>query len=269
MPAESSAPPAFGPARCSASRWRWRSPTGRHFHRPLSVCPVHDARRVELTVLSHLFLPKNSLRAQLFPPGGWLAGRFQPRGAGQLGEPHASRRQMGRADPRPYVSVSARVDGRAPACRSCAERPDRPCRSCAARRRVAARLFEHDGLSIDEIARRMRLNPLRVMRLLEQSCDRRLGEAVRCPPIGTSVVRERFHCWRSANPGVRTFTELARLAGYDSSSHIQRLLGEIPTSAVVKGEVVYPGRRAVTISCENGGRLVRAMGYAPVEVPGL
>ena len=154
-------------------------------------------------------------------------------------------------------------------CRSCAQRPDRACRSCAARRRAATRLFEQDGLSIIEIAQRMRLTPVRVMRLLEQSYDRRRGEEVGCLPVSTAVVRERFERWRAEDPGKRTFRELARLAGYDSSSHVQRLLGEIPASAVVKGAVVYPGRLATTISCENGGRLVRAMGHAPVEIPGL
>lgn len=107
------------------------------------------------------------------------------------------------------------------------------------------------------------------MRLLEQAYDRReLGETnVRA--IGTAVVRERFEAWRAQDRVAHTWLELARLAGFDSSSSVQRMLGEIANAPVTKGEVFYPGRVRATISVETGSRLVRAMGYAPSEVPGL
>ena len=154
-------------------------------------------------------------------------------------------------------------------CQRCAENPDRPCRSCAARRRTAVRLFEQGELAISEIAQHMRLSSLRVMRLLEESYDRHGFVDLRDERISVEVVRERFEAWRRDDPDTHTFIELARLAGFGTSSRVQRLLGEIPTSRVVKGDVAYPGRIRTTISCENAGRLVRAMGHIPAEIPGL
>jgi hypothetical protein len=115
----------------------------------------------------------------------------------------------------------------------------------------------------------MRLSTWRVMRLIEECYDRRDVERLREREIGTELVREKFEAWRRQDPERHTFLELARLAGFGSSSRVQRLLGEIPTSAVVKAGVVYPGRIRTTISCENAGRLVRAMGHTPAEIPGL
>jgi hypothetical protein len=115
----------------------------------------------------------------------------------------------------------------------------------------------------------MRLSSFRVMRLLEESHDRRSIERLRGQQISVEIVRERFETWQREDPDARTFIELARLAGYGCSSHVQRLLGEIPTSPVAKSGVIYPGQIRTTISSENGGRLVRAMGYTPAEIPGL
>jgi hypothetical protein len=154
-------------------------------------------------------------------------------------------------------------------CASCRERPDRPCKSCAARRRAAMRRFDEHQETITDIARHMRLSPWRVMRLIEESHDRRELAALSQREIAIESVRERFETWRREDPEGRTFLELGRLAGFDSSSRVQRLLGIIPTSTVVKGGSVYPGRIRTTISCENGGQLVRAMGHTPAEIPGL
>lgn len=154
-------------------------------------------------------------------------------------------------------------------CASCREHPDRLCKSCAARRRAAVRRFEQRREAVTEIARQMRLSTWRVMRLIEESYDRRELHDLAEREIAIELVRQRFEAWRREDPEEHTFLELARLAGFDCSSRVQRLLGTIPTSDVVKGGVVYPGRIRTTISCENGGRLVRAMGHAPAEIPGL
>ncbi len=154
-------------------------------------------------------------------------------------------------------------------CASCRENPDRLCKSCAARRRAALRRFEQCNEAITEIARHMGLSAWRVMRLIEESYDRRDLDGLTEREIEIDMVREKFEAWRREDPQRRTFLELARLAGFDSSSRVQRLLGAIPTSTVVKGGVVYPGKIKTMISCENGGRLVRAMGHAPAEIPGL
>jgi hypothetical protein len=154
-------------------------------------------------------------------------------------------------------------------CTNCRENPDRLCKSCAARRRAALRRFEQCNQAITEIAQHMRLSTWRVMRLIEESYDRHDLDGLGERDIAIELVREKFEAWRREDPERHTFLELARLAGFDSSSRVQRLLGTIPTSTVVKGDVVYPGRIRTTISCENGGRLVRAMGHTPAEIPGL
>jgi hypothetical protein len=154
-------------------------------------------------------------------------------------------------------------------CTGCLEHPDRQCRSCAARRRTVIRLFEQEHHAASEIAAHMRISTAKVLRLLEEHYDRRELDRHTHPPIQANVVREKVDAWRRADPAANTLAELARLAGYDSPSRVQRLLGEIPTSAVVKNGVVYPGRIQTTISPENGGRLVRALGHAPCEIDGL
>jgi AraC-like DNA-binding protein len=152
-------------------------------------------------------------------------------------------------------------------CAGCVEHPDRPCRSCAARRRAALRL-EQDGLKVGEIAQRMGLSELRVLRLLEQAHDRHRLHRFNDGEIDVRSVQELFARWRERDEQ-HTYAELARLAGYASTSRVQRLLGELATSQVVKGEIVYPGRILTTISTENAGRLVRAMGHTPAEIAGL
>jgi hypothetical protein len=134
---------------------------------------------------------------------------------------------------------------------------------------MAVRLFDRGDLGIADIAQRLGLKTMRVMRLLEQAHDRRELAEARVRPVATAVLKERFSAWRAQDPATHTFLELARLAGLDGSSTVQRLLGEIPTAPVVRGDVIYPGRLRTTVSVEAGGRLVRAMGYAPCEVPGL
>ncbi len=153
-------------------------------------------------------------------------------------------------------------------CPGCVEHPDRPCRSCAARRRVALRLLEQEGLKVGEIAQRMGISDLRILRLLEQAHDRHRLHRFHDGEIDVRPVRELFASWRERDEQ-HTYAELARLAGYASTSRVQRLLGELPTSQVVKGENVYPGRILTTISTENAGRLVRAMGHTPAEIAGL
>jgi hypothetical protein len=126
-----------------------------------------------------------------------------------------------------------------------------------------------DGRSPDEIAQAMRLPALRVLRLIEASDDREAVRARRRDGVPVRVIGELFDAWRAGDPERRTYIELARLAGYDSSGAVQRLLGLIPTSAVVSRGVRYPGRIQTEISCRNAARLVRAMGHLPCEIPGL
>jgi hypothetical protein len=151
---------------------------------------------------------------------------------------------------------------------TCRLAPDNACKSCAARRRIVRRM-RRDGRAVREIADRMGLTPRRVLRLLEASDDREALPAFRKDTIAVALVRDLFVAWRAADPDNRSYLELARLAGYDSSSRAQRLLGVVATSPVSKDGTVYPGRILTEISCENAGRLVRAMGHLPCEIPWL
>lgn len=105
-------------------------------------------------------------------------------------------------------------------CPGCVEHPDRPCRSCAARRRAALRL-EQEGLTVGEIAQRMGLSDLRVLRLLEQAHDRHRLHRLHDREIDVCPVRELFARWRERDEQ-HTYAELARLAGYASTSRVQR-----------------------------------------------
>jgi hypothetical protein len=80
-------------------------------------------------------------------------------------------------------------------CPGCVEHPDRPCRSCAARRRAALRLLEQEGLKVGEIAQRMGLSDLRVLRLLEQAHDRHRLHGFRDKEVDVRPVRELFARW--------------------------------------------------------------------------
>jgi hypothetical protein len=140
--------------------------------------------------------------------------------------------------------------------------------SCAARRRVAARMAE-EGNELPEIATALRVSEYRVLRLLEALEDRDGLDEHRSDQAPTAVVRELFTIWQATDSDARNVGKLANLAGYDSIAHVQRLLGLIPNTDVVKHGNLYRGQLRDRISTENAGRLVRAMGYLPAEVHGL
>jgi hypothetical protein len=115
----------------------------------------------------------------------------------------------------------------------------------------------------------MGLSSLRVLRLIEVAIDRRELAEIRVDRVSTHVLRDLFSAWQAQNPNSHTYSELARLAGFDSASTVQRLLGLIPNARVEKGSKVYPGKVRTAVSAEMGGRLARAMGYVPSEIDGL
>jgi hypothetical protein len=82
-------------------------------------------------------------------------------------------------------------------------------------------------------------------------------------------MQELFAAWQAKDLSTHTYRELARRAGFDSASTVQRLLGVIPNAPVVKDGKVYEGKVRTKISTEMGGRLVRAMGHVPAEIEGL
>src|SRR5688572_30710737 len=85
-------------------------------------------------------------------------------------------------------------------CRACAAHPDAPCPACHVRRQHAVRLVEQSGLSVAEAARRLRLTPARVDRLLEEHADRRAVAALRQTKVDNELLRELLERRRTVEP---------------------------------------------------------------------
>src|SRR4051812_5470608 len=173
--------------------------------------------------------------------------------------PSAVRSREGRMRARPGAAAEA------VACARCERYPDRSCAVCAARRRRAVGLVMVEGLSVGEAARRMRLSIACVERLLEADADRRRVGALVQDEVATALLRELLADRRRREPTL-TMAELARRMG-SSQAQVERWLGLRATAPKTdrRGRT-YPGRLRERVSVEVGGRLARAMGYAPCEV---
>ena len=144
-------------------------------------------------------------------------------------------------------------------CDSCVQHGTARCPTCGIRRRTAIRLHERDGLSVDDIARRMRLTVPRVRRLLEQEADRRALARFETTRIPTARVRALLDRRRRQNPAF-SIADLTRPAGYSSQTQVERLLGLKPTSDTHKNGKTYGGGYADTVEVDHAARLVRALG---------
>jgi hypothetical protein len=152
-------------------------------------------------------------------------------------------------------------------CDWCVEHGPKGCPACTQRRRKAVRL-EAAGLSTAEIAAEMDVTPERVERLLEQEHDRRETETFKVTHVANAELRKAFEL-RRAQDHAFSAAELARLACFSGSSHVERELGLIPTSDTIKNGVFYPGRIKSTVSIDNAERLLRGLGFDPWEIQRL
>lgn len=135
--------------------------------------------------------------------------------------------------------------------------------------RRAYGLVVEQSRGLEQAAKRMRTGAREVERLVEDEIDRREVDALKLDHVPNSRIRallERHT--REVEPEL-TLAELSRRAGLGGSSHVARMLGYMKTSGTRKSGKRYPGRVHDTISVENAGRIVRALGYAPVEIEGL
>ena len=163
--------------------------------------------------------------------------------------------------------------GNAPAdrCARCAARPGR-CRRCRDRRaqrrqRRAIRLLEQ-GATIREVAVRLGVDAATIRRYLAAREAAGRPVAQRRRTIANAPIRNAVLAALEADPELN-HTAIARRAGLHDGTHLRRLLGMSKTAPAVKNGTRYPGRIATEIDVEHAGRIVRAIGRAPVEFDGL
>jgi len=135
-------------------------------------------------------------------------------------------------------------------------------------RRAYGLVVEQDR-GLEQAAKRMRTGAREVKRLVEDEIDRREVDALKLDYIPNSRIRALLERHTQAVEPELTLAELSRRAGLGGSSHVARMLGYMKTSGTRKSGKRYPGRVHDTISVENASRIVRALGYAPVEIEGL
>jgi hypothetical protein len=129
-------------------------------------------------------------------------------------------------------------------------------------------LAEQQGMTVAQIAQRMKLTDRRVERLLKQERDRRDLERYRCDEIPVEEIQRLFEKRKREDPTLN-LSKLAEILEYESLINFERLLGYAPSAATTKRGKRYPAKYRTTISVEEAAAIVHVLGYAPHEVPGL
>lgn len=153
-------------------------------------------------------------------------------------------------------------------CKRCQENPRSPCVACTQRRRRAMQLREQDGLSVAQIAQKMRLTEPRVERLLEEEAQYRDLQRFVCDALPVETVQTLIRQRQREDPGL-TNAEIARVAGYARTLSLLRAIGLEPTAKAVRRGKEYPPELRTQIDIGTASKIVRALGYAPHEIPGL
>ena len=148
----------------------------------------------------------------------------------------------------------------------CLANPRRVCVACAQRRRRAVELAEKDGLSVQEIATRMRLSVPRVERLFEEDAQIRDLQQYKCDSVAVGTIQGPVEA-RHAEDALLTQERIARLAGYTSRIAMLRALGLAPTARAVKKDREYPPEFRESIDVGAAGRIVRARSDRPADSP--
>jgi hypothetical protein len=154
------------------------------------------------------------------------------------------------------------------ACRRCQENPRSVCTACTQRRRRAAQLRDEGGLSVEQIAARMRLALPRVERLLEEEDQYRDLQQFVCNSVPVAVLQDLICRAEREDPALTT-TAIAQRAGYSSRLALQRAVGLEPTARRIRGSKQYPPKLETTVEVAIASKIVRALGFAPHEIPGL
>jgi transposase len=153
-------------------------------------------------------------------------------------------------------------------CKRCLANPRQVCVACAQRRRRAVELAEKDGLSVQEIAARMGLSIPRVERLFEEEAQIRDLQQYKCDSVPVETIQELVEARQAEDPSL-TQERIAQLAGYTNRIKMLRALGLAATQRRIKNGREYPAKIHKTIDVGAAGRIVRAIGIDPYEVPDL
>jgi hypothetical protein len=129
-------------------------------------------------------------------------------------------------------------------------------------------LREQDGLTVEEIAARMRLTVPRVQRLLEEEVQWRDVQQYVCNSVPAVLLQDLIRCRQREDPAL-TKEEIAKRAGYSSREALLRAVGLEPTARRVRGGKVYPPKLETSVEVAVASKIVLALGFAPHEIPGL
>jgi hypothetical protein len=153
-------------------------------------------------------------------------------------------------------------------CKRCQSNPRSVCVACTQRRRRAIELLEQHGLTVPEIAAKMRLSEPRVNRLLEEEEQIRDLQQYKCDSVPVERLQTLLAQRQKEDPTLTQET-IARLAEYKSRIALLRALGLAPTARMRRGGREYPPEYRSTIDVGPASRIVRALGFAPHEIPDL
>jgi hypothetical protein len=165
------------------------------------------------------------------------------------------------------LSCARKCEQTQDSCKWCATHPNGVCVACTHRGRIAVGLLE-EGLSVAQIAAKMRVGVRRAERLIELEHDRRDLDQYRCDTVPVEAI-QRLISERQEQDPTLSLGRLAGLAGHKSRISFERLLGYAPTAATTKNGKHYSARLNATVSVQAAGPIVRALGFAPHEIPGL
>jgi hypothetical protein len=153
-------------------------------------------------------------------------------------------------------------------CKRCRANPRSPCVACTQRRRRATQLHEQDGQSAEQIATTMRLSVPRVERLLEEEAQYRDLQRFICDAIPVETLQALIRQREREDPTL-THAKIAREAGYARTLSLLRAVGLEPTAKALRRGREYPPELRTHIDIGVASRIVRALGFAPHEVPNL
>jgi AraC-like DNA-binding protein len=129
-------------------------------------------------------------------------------------------------------------------------------------------LREQDGLTVEQIAQQMKLNVPRVERLLDEEAQHRDLQLLICDTLPVETLQALIRRRQREDPGL-TQAEIATRAGYTTTLGLQRAVGLTPSAKTIRGGKEYPPALRTQIEFTVAAKIVRALGFAPHEVPGL